>query len=68
MNAMACSKADRIVGSILGAALGDAVGLCTEFLGVTTLGTKITWELDVYLCNSPVIWRNCSKAVEDVHP
>lgn len=37
------SKADRIVGTILGAALGDAVGLCTEFLGFTTRWQKSYW-------------------------
>lgn len=41
LNAMA-SKADRIVGTILGAALGDAVGLCTEFLGFQDSLAKIT--------------------------
>ena len=46
------SKADRIVGTILGAALGDAVGLCTEFLAFTTRWQKSYW----FMYNTYIIY------------
>ena len=62
LNAMA-SKADRIVGTILGAALGDAVGLCTEFLGFTTRWQKSHWlmydSMYIYMIDIYVYIYSC---------